>query len=96
MPDDCDELQTLRIFRDKRKATDPEFAKLVEEYYRIAPIIVERINGTPESKVVYQRIYDELVMPCVKLIKANEEESAIKLYTEQVRMLERSYVKNDG
>lgn len=88
LPDDCDELQTLRAFRDKRKAEDPDFVMLVEEYYRIAPVIVEWINGKDDSKEEFLKLYHELVIPCVELIKRGNEDEAIKLYTSQVKMLQ--------
>lgn len=88
LPDDCDELQALRSFRDRRKIEDPAFAALVEEYYRIAPPIVEWINNKPDSKNEFLRLYQEFVVPCVELIKNGKEDEAINLYTSQVRQLQ--------
>ena len=88
LPDDCDKLQALRLFRDRRKTEDPAFAALVEEYYRIAPPIVEWINSKPDSKNEFLRLYKELVVPCVELIKNAKEDEAINLYTSQVRQLQ--------
>jgi len=91
LPDDCDELQTLRKFRDRRKETDPDFAELVKEYYEIAPSIVEKINAEGKANSVYFKLYEQLVLPCVKLIKEGNEEDAIILYTKIVRELQEQY-----
>ena len=93
-PDDCDDLQTLRVFRDRRKVEDSDFALLVEEYYRIAPPIVEWLNSKSNSKEEYLKLYHELVLPCVELIKQNKEDEAISLYTSQVRALQAGFEKS--
>lgn len=95
MPDDCEELQTLRRFRDRRKETDPEFAELVREYYQIAPAIVEQIDSQTEAADIYDKLYNRLVLPCVEYIKNNQEEEAISLYTKIVRELQSQYGKHD-
>ena len=91
LPDDCDELQTLRAFRDQRKEKDPAFADLVREYYAIAPQIVDCINNSGDSGSIYLQLYKELVVPCVQLIKQDREEEAISLYTGHVRRLQKTY-----
>ena len=95
LPDDCDELETLRRFRDKRKASDEQFAKLVEEYYLIAPAIVKAIDQKEKSRDIYDQIYTDLVLPCVSLINAGQDEAAETLYVTIVRKLQMEY-GNDG
>ena len=43
-PDDCEELNTLRVYRDKMKCINPIVAALIKEYYRVAPLLVQKIN----------------------------------------------------
>ena len=95
LPDDCEELQILRQFRDKRKTSDNAFAELVKEYYQIAPAIVAQINAQADSKGAYSKLYDELVLPCVKYIKNGQEDAAISLYTKIVRELQLQYNNDD-
>lgn len=45
LPDDCKELTTLRTIRDKVLKATGEGRGLVDEYYRIAPALVEKINA---------------------------------------------------
>ena len=93
LPDDCDELKTLRAFRDRRKKEDEDFLKLVEEYYRIAPEIVDSINLKDDRAAIYADIYSKLVEPCVRLIKQQRENEAVDLYVKEVRKLQGLYGK---
>lgn len=92
LADDCDELQTLRALRDKRRLYDPAFDALVKEYYRIAPIIVDAIDASPDRKAVYTQLYETMVRPCVALVKENRENEAVELYTQTVLQLKQRYV----
>ncbi len=92
LPDNCEELQTLRAFRDAKKAKDPAFLELVNEYYRIAPAIVEKIDSLSNAKDIYQELYINLVCGCVALIKDNKEDEAVVLYTNIVRELQNEYL----
>lgn len=82
LPDDCKELQTLRAFRDNYLKLREDGEKDIREYYEKAPLLVEKINASEKSSSVYNRIYEEMVLPCVKLIEAQEHESAYQLYKE--------------
>lgn len=92
LPDDCDELQLLRAFRDRRRLYDKAFDALVEEYYRIAPAIVERINTDESREIIYHELYVRLVVPCVQMIRENCETDALELYTSIVRELQKRYL----
>ena len=93
LPDDCEELQVLRVLRDKRKLYDDAFASLVHEYYIIAPKIVKAIDSMPECNAIYHDIYYSLVKPCVAFVKQNQENEAIKLYTDIVLKLTKIYLE---
>ncbi len=91
LPDNCEELQLLRTFRDKRSLYDGKFSRLVEEYYQIAPKIVESINKSENPLQVFKRIYRALVLPCVSLIKQNRDNEAVELYSSTVLGLKSEY-----
>ena len=91
LADDCDELQTLRALRDKRRLYDAEFDALVKEYYRIAPIIVQAIDASQDRKSTYAELYETMVKPCVNMVKANRENEAVALYTRTVLQLKQRY-----
>lgn len=96
LTDDCEELTRLRVLRDKRRLFDESFADLVKDYYHIAPTIVSNIESKPTRLTIYHRIYDELVAPCVELIKKNKENDAIQKYTEYVLKLKTLYFEETG
>lgn len=76
--DNCDELTTLRLFRDTYvKAHHPE---AIDEYYQVAPKIVSAISQRTDSQSVYQKIYSELVLGTLRLIRGEQYDEAYKLY----------------
>ena len=80
LPDDCEELEILRAFRDKHVPTDE-----VEEYYRIAPEIVDKIKGRPDKLEV---IWDT-VRSCVVDIQHGEFDNAHSKYRDMVTNLQK-------
>ena len=87
-PDDCVELQTLRCFRDSYLRQTEQGQKLVNEYYEIAPRIVEKIEALTEKDIYYQYIYG-VVLECVDLITQNDYETAQEKYVEMTRKLKK-------
>lgn len=91
LPDDCHELETLRKFRDSYLKPTEEGAKLVEEYYALAPRIVSRINESKERKTVYDGLYEKVIAPCVALIEQGCYEETKDLYCKMVLTLQEKY-----
>ena len=81
--DDCEELTVLRTFRDNYLASKEEGKALVEEYYAIAPAIVEKIEGSANADEYFKDIY-KTVLRCVEAIKGGENEIAVALYKQMV------------
>lgn len=80
LPDDCDELEILRNFRDTYLTAREDGKKDIAVYYKAAPAVVEKINTRSDAGQIWDRLYNELVLPCVKMIKAGEYEKAYELY----------------
>lgn len=91
LSDNCYQLQTLRAFRDGYLAGLPEGEAEIQEYYRIAPIIVEKIKAQPDALEILDRIYNELVEPCVGLILSGDNEKAHQKYRDYVARLQKQY-----
>ena len=91
LPDDCRELTVLRAFRDGYMRTTEQGEADILEYYMIAPIIVERIKRDGNCVKVFERIYRELVLPCVALIEEGWNEEAYKRYKDYTLMLKTTY-----
>lgn len=83
--DNCYELTTFRKFRDSwLKDNHPED---IQEYYRVAPSIVDGIDSLKNSKEVYQNVWQKYLQQCMKHIEANENEEAYTLYKQMVNEL---------
>ena len=86
--DNCDELTTLRWFRDHFVNEED-----VKHYYDIAPHIVAEIDLLPDSDDIYAWIYDCVIMPSVKAIQREYYEFAYNLYKSSVLSLEDRFIK---
>lgn len=91
LPDDCIELSTLRKFRDEYLANTKKGEEEIQEYYRTAPIIVKAIDNSETCAVVYEMIYSDVILPCVKLINEGRQDEAHQKYRKMVRDLEKEY-----
>ena len=88
-PDDCAELTAFRNFRDNWLLNQPDGQQLINEYYSVAPEIVNKINERADSADIYIKIWNNFLEPCYKLI-LREEYMACKLkYVEMIRQLQR-------
>ena len=92
LPDHCEELQTLRSFRDGYLTQPPGGRAEIAQYYATAPKIVEAINQLPGSAEVWDRIYEELVNPCIQMIHANQNTEAHQLYKSYANKLASLYL----
>ena len=91
LADDCRELTVLRAFRDGYMRSLPQGEELIAEYYRIAPAIVEQIQCSDSRLEVLDRLYQDLVLPCVELIREGKNEEALENYCRHVRLLCEKY-----
>ena len=92
LPDDCDELMTLRHFRDTYMQTLANGPQLIEEYYEKSPLIVAAIKRRPDARQVFSQIYDRIV-ETVALIKAGANQQAFERYCVIVLGLNQQYVE---
>ena len=86
---DCIELTTMRRFRDEYLLNTDKGKILVDEYYKIAPSIVAKIDCSNKKSEYYYYIY-QCIQDCMKLYKQHEYAKLIKTYTKMVITL-----KND-
>ncbi len=81
--DDCEELTKLRAFRDNYMKSSEYGKTLVDEYYRIAPEIVEKINASGNKKNYYDDIYQTILL-CITEIDSGNNEKTLNLYKQMV------------
>ena len=91
-PDDCYELSVFRSFRDNWLSCQPNGKKLIEEYYSIAPQIVEKINLLPNSKEIYHSIWKQYLKKCLLYIEQERFSKCMNIYVDMVRTLKEKYI----
>lgn len=80
LPVDCYELETLRKFRDNWVSKHENGPAEIGIYYEIAPKIVEKLDRLSNAKEIYEQIYQEVVLKCVRFIEEGKEKDAYSLY----------------
>jgi len=77
--DDCRELTVLRAFRDWYLRERPEGTLLIAEYYKVAPVLLRKINSRSNRAIIWQDIFSQ-IRSAVELIEVGEREAAIACY----------------
>jgi hypothetical protein len=95
LPDDCEELTVMRAFRDGYLSRFEEGRLLIEQYYRIAPRIVERIRRAPDRRRTLGWILRE-VRASARAVGRGESEAAIVRYAAMVLRLQQRYGVTDN
>lgn len=63
-------------------------AALVDQYYEIAPSIVEALNESDQKDLIYSMLWQLYIRPCLKLIVDEKPAECQQLYQEMVEMLQ--------
>ncbi len=92
LSDDCDELTTMRLFRDDVIETDPAFRQKVIEYYEYAPRIVEAIEHRDDKDDILDDLYKKMISPCVSLYKQGKTMDAKELYLAYYENMKKEYL----
>lgn len=80
-PDNCDELETLRNWRDNVLAKMDGGKSLIDHYYHIAPFIVDQINIRDDAKEIWSLLRTVYLYPAIKAINEGRHCDALYLYT---------------
>lgn len=91
LPDDCDELQTLRTLRDNYMSKTKEGQWLIQQYKAIAPGIVYSIDRCENKSEIYEYMYQHMISPAVQLVKEGELQEATDHYMLFVKALKEKY-----
>ena len=70
--DDCYELGAFRRFRDEYLCCQPGGKEQTQEYYLIAPIIVNAINASKDRQAVYRGIWTNHLSKCLALYERQD------------------------
>lgn len=85
--DDCDELQLLRWFRDAHLQNSAENEAIVREYYRVGPLITDRISKTPDPHGMYCYLWNKYILPSCAAIRTEQWSTAKSIYIQMVKEL---------
>ncbi|MBI2928070.1 MAG: hypothetical protein HYY24_20545 [Verrucomicrobia bacterium] len=91
LPDDCQELQTMRRFRDEYIRGLPDGATLLEDYYRVAPRIVQRIKSQADPDEAFGHLLVAL-RQAVALVEAGHKPEALDVCTREFTKLKEKYL----
>jgi hypothetical protein len=94
LPDDCEELTTLRAFRDTYVARRPDGPQLIDEYYECSPLIVSAIARQSDPGSIYQQLYD-VIRSCVDAVNRDDHQFAFTTYCDMVHRLKVQYLPED-
>jgi len=79
-PDDCEELMLLRAYRDQIKQESDSTSRLIAEYYRVAPKIVDCIDQDPQSVKIYRDLWDNDIAETCNLVRNGKHAEATRRY----------------
>lgn len=91
-PDNCFELNAIRKFRDNWLKHQEDGNEIVENYYRLAPLIVEKINNGLDSDRIYLEIWNSYLKQFFEMICGGKNEMAKKIYLNMVDDLSARYL----
>ena len=90
--DNCFELNAFRYFRDFWLKKQSDGMSLIREYYQIAPQIVKNINKQTDSKKVYNDIWENYLVECLKLLQKKKYNECKNVYISMVQDLKNKYL----
>lgn len=91
LPDDTNELQTLRYLRDVHMTGAQEGELLIRQYRVEGPAIVKAINNCCNKEDIYEYMHQEMILPSVRLVQQRRFEEAIDYYKTFVKALKEAY-----
>jgi len=85
--DNCQELNTLREFRDKYLLSTAEGSAMVELYYKIAPSLISKVNACGDDHI-YKKIHDNYLVRVLDCINKGKNEEAVSVYKETLQYID--------
>ena len=78
--DDCYELELLRYFRDNFMLKLPNGEQLIQEYYSLSEVIIKKVEINKIENEFYEKVFNELIIPSVRLIEKKRYDKAFLYY----------------
>jgi len=90
LPDNCLELNVLRDIRDKILMHQPSGRKLIKEYYKLSPEIIQFVYEQDNAKETWELIYQD-IKKAVSLVLSNNIEDAFNHYKKMTLRFKEAY-----
>ena len=90
LPDNCAELEIMRCFRDQYVKNVAGGQKLLDDYYRLAPTIVKRIESQKNSGSEYKSLL-VFIRRSVSLIQSGKHRETLSLCVNKFEALKEKY-----
>jgi hypothetical protein len=87
--DDCEELQTLRRFRDTYVRLLPEGPALIAHYYRRAPRLLAALGNGRRTDAALRALHERYLSPALQAIERCDNRRALTVYGDMLADLER-------
>jgi hypothetical protein len=96
LPDDCEELVSMRRFRDEYLVNLPGGAAVLDEYYCLAPRIIMSIKSKGDAAWVFDKMLSDL-RDAISLIKAGRQAEALEFCRQRFEALKKTHLETtDG
>lgn len=94
-PDNCEELMTLRNYRDSWLRNQPGGRELISEYYNKAPLLVNLLKTSEHYERYCEILWTRYIKPCLDMIQNSAFEECRQLYCRMVCFLESELCKEE-
>lgn len=91
LPDNCDELETLRSLRENFMRNTDQGKELLKEYLLLGPAVVASVSECENRSAIYDYLYQHMIMPAVDMIKNGDHQKAVDWYEGFSRQLKKNY-----
>lgn len=88
----CNELTRIKEIRDSYIIKQANGEKLIEEYYRIAPQIVKKIDESENSTKEYIDLWNGYIDVCYRYILEQKYDKMMNIYINMVEYLKEKYL----
>ena len=92
LPDDCPELKAMRALRDGHLRHLPRGKAMIDEYYRIAPIIVARLRLCPEREEILDMLLAK-IRRATRLMERDRHNEALTMCWREFKRLSQKFVQ---
>lgn len=89
--DNSAELNTFRHFRDNWIFNQKDGKKIIADYYKIAPSIVDKISAEENNNAIYKELWSDYLKQTLLHINKGRNIEAMKTYVSMVKFLQTRY-----